>query len=65
MTVKHEGVTYTVTEAGTFAFYSCTALKSLTLPNSVKITDATPSVSAAIWHIWIWVPALRHWSKAP
>lgn len=36
MTVKHEGVTYTVTEAGTFAFYSCTALKSLTLPNSVK-----------------------------
>lgn len=37
MTVKHEGVTYTVTEAGTFAFYSCTALKSLTLPNSVKI----------------------------
>lgn len=34
-TVSHNGITYTVTAVGRAAFYSCTQLTSVTLPNTV------------------------------
>lgn len=36
-TVTHEGTTYTVTEIGSYAFYECENITSITIPNSVKI----------------------------
>ena len=34
--VEYEGITYSVTSIGADAFYYCTGLKSVTIPNSVK-----------------------------
>ena len=34
--VKHGGVTYTVTSIGKYAFWECSYLKSVKIPNSVK-----------------------------
>lgn len=34
-TVTYNGVTYSVTEIGDYAFYYCTGLTSVTIPNSV------------------------------
>lgn len=33
--VEYEGITYSVTSIGGYAFYYCTGLKSVTIPNSV------------------------------
>jgi hypothetical protein len=38
-TVTHEGQTYTVTAVGRLAFYNCTGLTSVTLPNTVTLLD--------------------------
>lgn len=35
-TVTYNGKTYSVTSIGEFAFYGCTGLTSITIPNSVK-----------------------------
>ena len=35
-TIKHQGVTYSVTEIGLMAFNNCTGLTSVTIPKSVK-----------------------------
>ena len=33
--VEYEGITYSVTSVGTYAFYNCSGLVSITIPNSV------------------------------
>ena len=35
-TVTYNGTTYSVTSIGRYAFYGCSALTSITIPNSVK-----------------------------